>query len=154
METGWHHDQSHWSFTREKDHDWESRQENYASQQKTQIVISFSFSAINVIKLNQLPLFDPNPYPEKTQRVAANLIYFFVKPPCWFNVTTLRIVPQSWPVSMYNTGYEKLFTREFLPALGAISIWPVPRHNTTLAVVMFLTQSTISIWHELLWKWQ
>ena len=68
METGWHHDQSNWSFTQEKDHDWESRQENYASQQKTQIVISFSFSAINVIKLNQLPLFDPNPYPEKTHR--------------------------------------------------------------------------------------
>ena len=50
------------------DHFWESHQENYASQQKTQIVISFSFSAINVIKLNQLPLFDPNPYPEKTHR--------------------------------------------------------------------------------------
>ena len=38
------------------------------AKRKTQIVIYFSFYSINAVKLNQLPLFDPNPYPEKTHR--------------------------------------------------------------------------------------
>ena len=38
------------------------------AKRKTQIIISFSFTSINAVKLNQLPLFDPNPYPEKTHR--------------------------------------------------------------------------------------
>ena len=54
--------------TREKDYDGKSRQENHASQETSQIVISFSFSSINAVKLNPLPLFDPNPYPDKTHR--------------------------------------------------------------------------------------
>ena len=51
MVSGLCHDQSHWSFTWEKDHDRENRQENHASQEKTQIVICVYFFYFNKQRL-------------------------------------------------------------------------------------------------------